>query len=170
MDRQGGLNPEKKPVIREDEIVRLVKLTGLFSLSRIYDILDRSMGFAIAIEEATVEYVNYQCIRVRTFAGGAIRSFYVGHMEIPPETDTPRLLEILCKLFDAVFPMWKKKVIGISIEPDMNGSENGLQVLLDDLTGVGLPSFRTYLPSKIVSVHRSDDGVWMDWRASNAAH
>jgi hypothetical protein len=111
---------------------------GLISLAHIRTILDRCLGFSLAVDGSRWKRKKHIGIRVRVYEGSRMNNIFIGQLPVSKTpvgcTPTKHVFEEFSKLLDNIAPQWKSKMIGITTDgsSDMVGRFNGLQKRFDN--------------------------------------
>ncbi|KAF1772321.1 hypothetical protein GQ600_23577 [Phytophthora cactorum] len=112
--RAGGAAPVF-PLLKEEEVTELARLTVSTSMQRTGQLIARAWAFGLALREVTAApRTGYLDVRVVVYAGGELRDLHLVALPLFKRHSASTLAQVIQDVLDAVFPLWRTRVLGIT--------------------------------------------------------
>ena len=128
-DAKEVLSVAKLGFCNHSHVAKYARVICAASFQKIRDILKESWAFAVAFDGSTdLHGVSYIDVRIRYCNGSAIDNLHLIAVPFQGSHTGSAMFEMLVKLFDAVCPEWRSKLIGCSTDgaANMTGHLSGV--------------------------------------------
>jgi hypothetical protein len=112
---------------------RIVCVSAVQQLS---NLIIEATGFSLALDSATLHGMYFLDVRVRFVREGRMQNFHLLGVPQHEAHTGKRMCNILAKLLDAVCPLWRLSLVGVSKdgEAKLTGRNRGLATLVEEET------------------------------------
>ncbi|KAG7382482.1 hypothetical protein PHYPSEUDO_004817 [Phytophthora pseudosyringae] len=131
------------PLLTADEVREHARLTVSTSMQLTGQLLSRSWGFGLVLREVTAAPIapraGYLDVRVVVYALGRLRDIHVVALPLFQRHTAVALAQAIQNVLDAVFPLWRSRVLGITQDGHADDETNP-SVPADQCTSPLLPT------------------------------